>query len=67
MDLYHGEYRLPVLLRKLCRIDGIRWIRLMYCYEDRITEELIRTIAEEPKLCHYLDLPLQQDRPSPAY
>ncbi len=58
MDLY-GELRLPQLLRKLCRISGIRWIRLMYCYEDRITDELIKTIAEEEKICNYLDIPLQ--------
>ncbi len=58
MDLY-GELRLAKLLRKLCRIDGIRWIRLMYCYEDRITDELIRTMAEEEKICRYLDIPIQ--------
>lgn len=57
-DLY-GEYRLPKLLRKLCKIDGIQWIRLMYCYEDRITDELIQTIAEEDKICKYLDIPIQ--------
>ena len=57
-DLY-GEYRLPQLLRQLCRIDGIRWIRLMYCYEDRITDELIQTIREEDKICNYLDIPIQ--------
>ncbi|MGN0658743.1 MAG: 30S ribosomal protein S12 methylthiotransferase RimO [Emergencia sp.] len=58
MDLY-GELRLAELLRKLCRIDGLRWIRLMYCYEDRITDELIRTMAEEEKICHYIDIPIQ--------
>ncbi|MDD6042264.1 MAG: 30S ribosomal protein S12 methylthiotransferase RimO [Eubacteriaceae bacterium] len=58
MDLY-GELRLAKLLRKLCRIDGIEWIRLMYCYEDRITDELIQTIAEEDKICNYLDIPIQ--------
>lgn len=58
MDLY-GELRLAKLLRKLCRIDGIHWIRLMYCYEDRITDELIQTMAEEKKICRYLDIPIQ--------
>ena len=58
MDLY-GELRLPKLLKKLCRIDGIHWIRLMYCYEDRITDELIQTMAEEEKICRYLDIPIQ--------
>lgn len=57
-DLY-GEYRLPQLLKQLCRIDGIRWIRLMYCYEDRITDELIQTIREDDKICNYLDIPIQ--------
>ena len=51
MDLYDG-FVLPQLLRKLCRIDGIEWIRLMYCYEDRITDELIQVMAEEEKICH---------------
>ena len=58
LDLY-GEYSLDKLLRKLCRIDGIRWIRLMYCYDDRITDELIETIASEDKICNYLDIPIQ--------
>ena len=57
-DIY-GELRLPMLLRRLCRVEGIRWIRLMYCYEDKITEELIRTMAEEEKICNYIDIPLQ--------
>ena len=57
-DLY-GEYRLPQLLKQLCQIDGIRWIRLMYCYEDRITDELIQTIREDDKICNYLDIPIQ--------
>ena len=50
---------LAKLLRKLCTIDGIRWIRLLYCYEDEITDELIKTIKEEPKICHYIDIPIQ--------
>lgn len=57
-DLY-GGFVLPELLKKLCAIDGIRWIRLMYCYEDRITEELIKVMAEEEKICKYIDIPLQ--------
>ncbi|MBP5750571.1 MAG: MiaB/RimO family radical SAM methylthiotransferase, partial [Firmicutes bacterium] len=50
---------LPQLLRGLCAIDGLKWIRLMYCYEHEITPELIRVIKEEPKICHYLDIPIQ--------
>lgn len=57
-DLY-GKSALPDLLRALCRIDGLIWIRLMYCYEDRITDELITVMAEEPKVCHYIDIPIQ--------
>ena len=57
-DLY-GEKRLHILLRELCRIGGIRWIRLQYCYPEEIYEGLIQTIREEPKICHYLDLPIQ--------
>ena len=58
IDLY-GEPRLAELLRKLCRVDGIMWIRVMYCYEDHITDELIDAIAEEDKMCKYIDIPLQ--------
>jgi len=57
-DLY-GEKRLPELLKKLCAIEGLEWIRILYCYPEEITEELIETIAAEPKICHYLDLPIQ--------
>ncbi len=57
-DLY-GSLKLPELLRKLCRINGIEWIRLMYCYEDKITDELIEVMASEAKICHYIDIPLQ--------
>ena len=58
IDLY-GELKLPVLLRKLCKIDGIEWIRLLYCYPECMTDELIDTIASENKICKYIDLPLQ--------
>lgn len=57
-DLY-GEYKLAELLKKLCRIDGLRWIRTLYCYPDKITEELIDVIAAEEKLVKYLDIPIQ--------
>lgn len=57
-DLY-GRKSLPELLRKLCRIEGIEWIRILYCYPEEIDEELIRTMKEEEKICHYLDLPIQ--------
>lgn len=55
----YGEKMLPVLLKKLCNISGLRWIRILYCYPEEITEELIQVMKEEPKICHYLDLPIQ--------
>ena len=55
-DLY-GKYCLAELLRRLVQIDGIRWIRLYYCYPDRITDELIDVIANEDKICPYIDIP----------
>lgn len=58
MALY-GEYRLAALLRELCKIEELRWIRLFYCYPDKVTDELIDTIAEEEKVCSYIDIPLQ--------
>ena len=58
MDLY-GEKRLPELLRRLCQIEDLRWIRILYCYPEEITDELIQVMAEEKKICHYLDLPIQ--------
>ena len=58
VDLY-GEKKLPELLKKLCRIEGIQWIRILYSYPEEITEELLAVMAEEPKICHYLDLPIQ--------
>lgn len=57
-DLY-GKKALPELLRKLCQISGIRWIRILYCYPEEITDELIQVMKEEPKVCHYLDIPIQ--------
>ena len=57
-DIY-GKKALPELLRKLCRIDGLEWIRILYCYPEEITDELIQVIKEEPKLCKYLDMPIQ--------
>ena len=57
-DLY-GKCELPDLLRRFCAIDGIRWIRLMYCYEENIGSELIETIKTEEKICRYIDIPLQ--------
>lgn len=57
-DLY-GKYSLAKLLRRLCRIEGIRWIRTLYCYPEAITDELLETMAQEEKIVKYLDLPLQ--------
>ena len=57
-DIY-GEKSLPRLLKALCKIQGLRWIRILYCYPEEITDELIQVIKEEPKICHYLDLPIQ--------
>jgi len=57
-DLY-GEYCLAELLRSLCEIEPLHWIRLMYCYEDRITDELISVMANQKKICHYIDIPIQ--------
>ena len=55
----YGEYRLPALLKELVKIDGIEWIRLYYCYPDRVTDDLIDVIAKEEKICSYIDIPLQ--------
>lgn len=55
----NGELRLPQLIHQLARIEGIEWIRLMYCYPERFTDELIETMRQEPKVCRYIDLPLQ--------
>lgn len=57
-DLY-GEKSLPKLLKELCKIGGIEWIRILYCYPEEITDELIETMKQEPKICRYLDIPIQ--------
>ncbi len=57
-DLY-GKYNLHELIKELAQIDGIEWIRLLYCYEDKITDELVETIATCDKVCKYIDIPLQ--------
>ncbi len=57
-DLY-GESRLPDLLEKLCEIDGLEWIRLLYCYPEHITDRLLEVMAKEPKIVKYLDMPIQ--------
>ncbi len=58
LDLY-GEKKLPELLSRLCRIPGLYWIRILYCYPEEITDDLIRVIKQEEKICHYLDIPVQ--------
>lgn len=58
IDIY-GEYALPRLLRELCKVEGIRWIRTLYTYPDKITDELLFAIRDEQKLCKYLDIPIQ--------
>lgn len=58
MDLY-GKKSLPKLLHKLCKIKDLHWIRILYCYPEEITEELIDAIEKEEKICHYLDIPIQ--------
>lgn len=58
VDLY-GYKALPELLRRLCEISGLYWIRILYCYPEEIDDGLIRTIRQEKKICHYLDLPIQ--------
>lgn len=54
-----GEKQLPVLLRELCKIEGIEWIRLLYCYPEEITDELIEVMKTEEKVCNYIDMPIQ--------
>ena len=58
VDLY-GQKSLPLLLKKLCEIPGLVWIRILYCYPEEITDELIQVIKEEKKICNYLDIPIQ--------
>lgn len=58
IDLY-GEKKLPELLKKLCAIEELEWIRLLYAYPEQITDELIKIMATEPKICKYLDMPIQ--------
>ena len=58
VDLY-GRKMLPELLRKLCRLEGLDWIRILYCYPEEITDELIQVMKEEKKVCNYLDIPIQ--------
>lgn len=58
MDLY-GEKKLPELLDRLCEIEGLIWIRIMYCYPEEITQELIDVMKRQTKICHYLDIPIQ--------
>lgn len=58
VDLY-GKKALPKLLQELCKVSGIQWIRLQYCYPEEITQELIDVIRTEKKICHYLDIPIQ--------
>lgn len=57
-DLY-GKKSLHILLKELCKISGLRWIRILYCYPEEITDELIQVIKEEDKICKYLDIPIQ--------
>lgn len=58
VDLY-GTKKLPELLKRFCEIDGIEWIRVLYCYPEEITDELLKVMKDEPKICHYLDVPIQ--------
>lgn len=58
MDIY-GKKSLPELLNQLCEIEGFRWIRILYAYPEEITDELIECMASQPKICHYIDMPIQ--------
>ena len=58
MDIY-GEYKLSELLRELCKIEKLKWVRVHYCYPELVNEELIRTFKEEEKICNYFDIPIQ--------
>ena len=63
MDLY-GKKMLPELLHRLCGLEGLDWIRILYCYPEEITDELIQVMKEEEKICHYLDIPIQHSEDS---
>ena len=63
MDLY-GKKMLPELLHRLCGLEGLDWIRILYCYPEEITDELIQVMKEEVKICHYLDIPIQHSEDS---
>ena len=58
IDIY-GEYKLPELLKKLCEIEELKWIRVLYCYPERVTDELLDVMATEEKIVKYMDLPIQ--------
>lgn len=58
VDIY-GKKMLPALLKELCKIDGLQWIRILYCYPEEITDELIEVMKNEEKICNYLDIPIQ--------
>ena len=58
LDLY-GAYWLPELIHQVCAVEGIHWVRILYCYPDRITDQLIAAMAAEPKVCNYIDIPVQ--------
>lgn len=58
VDIY-GKKMLPALLKELCKIDGLQWIRILYCYPEEITDELIEVMKTEEKVCNYLDIPIQ--------
>ncbi len=58
MDIY-GKKSLPELLNKLCEIEDLKWIRILYAYPEEITDELIECMASQPKICHYIDMPIQ--------
>ena len=58
VDIY-GKKMLPELLKELCKIDGLQWIRILYCYPEEITDELIEVMKTEEKVCNYLDIPIQ--------
>lgn len=62
LDIY-GEYKLPELIRNVCAVEGVKWVRILYCYPDRITPELMDAMASEPKVVKYIDIPVQHASP----